>query len=122
MEDKKTAPKKSTKKASSGIGFIPYRGLIALHVPDAAYPSGDIIMTPENYKRNVEEKAKELVNGELTVAATGEGVEFVKLGDTISLSAHSRVQTVETENNDEKKPLLFWWIIRESDILIKHDK
>jgi len=108
--------------------FIPYPGYIVLRVPKEIYPK--IHMTNVNvWKQFIDDKAKELVNGELEIASIGEGVTFVKEGDKICLAAHSRIQTIEGEaignvlvsgdsfvNSDYPR---IWWIIRESDILVK---
>lgn len=108
-------------KGKSGIGFIPYKGMVALAVPTEAYPNKDVVPTEQMWKAQVNEKAQELVNGELIVAAIGEGIDFVSLGDKVVLTGRTSVQTIETQPTDKKRYCDLWWIVRESDILVKFD-
>lgn len=107
-------------EAKGGIGFIPYAGMVALAAPASIYPDSNFVLTKEMYLKQIEEKAKEVVNGELVVAATGEGVVFIEPGNIVSLQSHARLQRIETGDNAER-PIIYW-IIRESEILCKHVK
>lgn len=109
------------KPAQGGIGITPYAGMVALSPPNTIYPDSKIVLTKEMYLKQVEEKAKEIVTGELVVAATGEGVTFVNPGDVISLQGHVRLQTIEMDGESPERPILYW-LVRESEILVKHDK
>ena len=104
----------------SKLGFTPYAGYIVLETPKAAYPSGKIEFTREIYKKQVTEKAKELVNGVQTVALVGEGCEFVKPGDKVCMAGHAGLQEVEIETDNPDRPLLYW-VARENAVLIKLD-
>lgn len=101
------------------IGYIPFNGMIILSVPDSVYPDGSVqILKEDAWKKIVEERAKEAVNGELTVAAIGEGVTFVGVGDTIIVASHVRLQSLYRTFEGDKFPKMFW-VIRECDILVK---
>lgn len=109
-------------EARSGIGFTPAAGLVVIALPKEAYPSGDIkFPSPAVWRSNVEEKAKSLVNGKLKVAATGEGVTFVKPSDEILVASHVRVQPVDLEVEGSEYPIIFW-VIREHEVLVKFDE
>jgi len=106
---------------SSALPFIPYAGLIALAVPESMYPDTEAPMTKEAWMEELEKKAPEIVTGELVVAGIGSGVSFVKVGDVVSLQSHVRVQRIEIDGDKPDNPKLVW-IVRESEILVKHDK
>ena len=107
------------KEFENEIGYIPYNGMIILNLPDSIYPGESIdVGNKEAWYKIVEERAKEVVNGELKVAAIGEGVTFVGVGDTIIVASHVRLQTLYKTFGDDKFPKMFW-AIRECDILVK---
>lgn len=115
------AVKKKAVKAKGGIGFTPYAGMVALAAPMGIYPPANLVLTKEMYLKQVAEKAKDYTTGEIVVAGTGTGVDFVVPGDVISLQSHVRVQTLEIDGEVVDKPTIFW-LVRESEILVKHDK
>ena len=101
------------------IGYVPFNGMLILNVPESLYPNTGIdVGTEDAWKKIVEERAKEAINGELTVAAIGEGVTFVGVGDTIIVASHVRLQTLYRTFEGDKFPKMFW-AIRECDILVK---
>ncbi len=107
------------KEFENEIGYIPFNGMIILSVPDSVYPDESVqILKEEVWKNTVEERAKQSINGELKVAAIGEGVTFVGVGDTIIVASHVRLQTLYKTFGEDKFPKMFW-TIRESDILVK---
>ena len=107
------------KELENEIGYIPYNGMIILNLPDSIYPGESIdVGNKEAWCKIVEERAKEVVNGELKVAAIGEGVTFVGVGDTIIVASHVRLQTLYRTFEGDKFPKMFW-AIRECDILVK---
>ena len=107
------------KEFENEIGYIPYNGMIILNLPDSVYPGESIdVGNKEAWYKIVEERAKEVVNGELKVAAIGEGVTFVGVGDAIIVASHVRLQTLYKTFGDAKFPKMFW-AIRECDILVK---
>ena len=107
------------KELENEIGYIPYNGMIILNLPDSIYPGESIdVGNKEAWYKIVEERAKEAINGELTVAAIGEGVTFVGVGDTIIVASHVRLQTLYRTFEGDKFPKMFW-AIRECDILVK---
>jgi len=109
----------STEK--SGIKFTPYPGMIALAVPPAIIPGDTIKLTKEMFLKQIDDKAADAVTGELVVAATGADLQFVQVGDIVSLAKHSRVQKLIIDTEDPDRPDLYW-IVRESEVLGKHDK
>jgi hypothetical protein len=109
----------STEK--SGLSFIPYPGMIALAPPTDIYPSDQLVLSREQYLKQIDDKAQAAVNGELVVAATGRGIEFVEVGDIVSLQNHVRIQKLLIETDNFERPNVFW-IIRESEVLCKHDR
>ena len=101
------------------IGYVPFNGMLILNVPESVYPNiGFYVGKEDAWKKIVEERAKEAINGELTVAAIGEGVTFVGVGDTIIVASHVRLQTLYRTFEGDKFPKMFW-AIREYDILVK---
>ena len=101
------------------IRYVPFNGMLILNVPESVYPNTGIDVGAEDaWKKIVEERAKEAINGELTVAAIGEGVTFVGVGDTIIVASHVRLQTLYRTFEGDKFPKMFW-AIRECDILVK---
>ena len=101
------------------IRYVPFNGMLILNVPESVYPSTEIYVgTEDAWKKIVEERAKEAINGELTVAAIGEGVTFVGVGDAIIVASHVRLQTLYRTFEGDKFPKMFW-AIRECDILVK---
>ena len=107
------------KEFENEIGYIPYNGMIILNLPDSVYPGESIdVGNKEAWYKIVEERAKGVVNGELKVAAIGEGVTFVGVGDTIIVASHVRLQTLYRTFEGDKFPKMFW-AIRECDILVK---
>lgn len=105
----------------SGVGFIPYPGMIALAPPSSIFPSDQLVLTREQYLKQVDDKAQEAATGELVVAATGRDIQFVEVGDIISLQNHSRIQKLILDTDNFERPDVFW-IVRESEVLCKHDK
>ena len=107
------------KEFANTIGYVPFNGMLILNVPESVYPDGSIqILNEDVWKNTVEERAKKAINGELTVAAIGEGVTFVDVGDTIIVASHVRLQTLYRTFEGDKFPKMFW-AIRECDILVK---
>jgi hypothetical protein len=115
MAKKKTEPQ-----------FTPYPGYLVLALPEEVYPT-ILIHNEKQWKDLIEKKSQEMVNGEIEVAKVGEGITFVKPGDRICLASHARVQNIESgdikvEHKGDFEPKKIWWVIRESDILVKFDK
>ena len=104
-------------KKQDGIKFKPHRGYIAIELPAEAYPTENLEYTSKAaWMEMVDSKGKELINGELTVVAIGEGVDTVAAGDRIIAATHARLQRIEIEVGT-KYPKLYW-IMRESEILV----
>ena len=114
------------------IGHIPNAGLVILALPESIYPDKSLIIGGsaanldgslstaqlEAWKKIVEERAKDVVNGELDVAVVGDGVTFVKEGDKIVVASHCRLQVIYIDVEGESYPKMYW-VLRESDILTK---
>ena len=99
------------------VGFKPYKGYIAIAIPEEAYPTTSLeFASKEAWKAMVDGKAKELTSGELEIVAIGEGVETVSVGTKIIVAGHGRLQQIEIDVK-EKYPKLYW-IVRESEILV----
>lgn len=108
-------------KSKSAVSFIPYPGTLALLLPSSIFPGSEIIMNRDQYLKHIDDKAQIAATGELVIAAVGEGISFVEVGDIISLQNHSRIQKLIIESDISNKPNVFW-IVRESEVLCKHDK
>tara|TARA_R100000742_G_C4269968_1_gene88562 strand:- start:285 stop:644 length:360 start_codon:yes stop_codon:yes gene_type:complete len=108
-------------KSKIAISFIPYPGTLALLPPSSIFPSSEIIMNRDQYLKHIDDKAQEAATGELVVGAVGDDVTFVKIGDVVSLQNHSRIQKLIIDSGTFEKPNVFW-IVRESEVLCKHDK
>lgn len=98
----------------TGIGFVPHAGLVALALPNGYLPKGIEIPTDKMKDTHREDYIRE--GKEMIVAAVGDGVDFVSLGDRVLVASHGRLQKVEIEEADDP-----YYIIRQSDILIKFD-
>ena len=113
-----------TEKEKSGIGFVPFRGYIALAAPEHYYPPKDVILTEAGKKAHMDAKAQECINGKLTVAAIGASVNgyeyFAKVGDVVLVAGHVRPQIVEVDVEGLDHPITYW-VVRDSDILVKFD-
>ena len=98
----------------SGIGFIPYSGYVVVVVPSSVYESS--IELHETVKKS---KREEYVkSGEpLIVAAVGNGVTFVSLGDEVMVAGRASIQQIELSSGEDGT----YYIIREIDILGKLD-
>lgn len=92
---------------SSGIGFKPSVGLIALAIPQAFYEESKIELMPQVLKKKEEEY---ITSGkEMIVAAIGAEVERVKVGDLVLMRA-APYQQVEIEDSK-------YIVARQSDVL-----
>ena len=109
------------KESKSAVSFTPYPGTIALLPPSNIFPNGDFVLSKEQFLKQIDDKAQEAATGELVIAAIGEGVSFVDVGDIVSLQNHSRIQKLIIDSSNETRPEVFW-IVRESEVLCKHDR
>lgn len=108
------------KQIKTTTGFTPFKGMIGIKFPKECYPTTKVLMTKEGRLGSILEKAKEFINGELEVANIGEGVTFVQPGDKILIQSRVSPQHVEMDKAADENSN-FYWIIRESEILLKID-
>tara|TARA_R110000772_G_scaffold109993_1_gene213388 strand:+ start:839 stop:1198 length:360 start_codon:yes stop_codon:yes gene_type:complete len=108
-------------KSRTAVNFTPYPGTIALLLPTEVYPSTSMFLSKEQYLKQIDDKAEAAATGELVIAAIGDGVEFVKIGDIVSLQNRTRIQKLIIDSGVPDKPTVFW-IVREAEVLCKHDK